>query len=248
MFAFGASVMSNEEEVVSEGSESEDRVSKLEREVERLKADVRNSSKEIKQTVEDLKKAVVDIRSAVSEIENPFNLLRVITSEKDLEKLSGVQPKIERIQIVKEESKEKTEEEKPESLPAAEKEIEETRKHLEEQIMEAALGGETLGFQHNFSLIRWIYNMFDLGFDSSDLKGICQCCEYVGVIPKGSSVHISNVIDALAAARAKGFSEEDIMLVLYMAAEAFGVGIKTEELREMVMSMLKRKRIERVKG
>jgi len=243
--------MSNEEEVVSEGSESEDRVSKLEREVERLKADVRNSSKEIKQTVEDLKKAVVDIRSAVSEIENPFNLLRVITSEKDLEKLSGVQPKIERIQIVKEESKEKTEEEKPESLPAAEKEIEETQKHLEEQIMEAAPGGETLGFQHNFSLfslIRWIYNMFDLGFDSSDLKGICQCCEYAGVIPKGSSVHISNVIDALAAARAKGFSEEDIMLVLYMAAEAFGVGIKTEELREMVMSMLKRKRIERVKG
>jgi len=238
--------MSNEEEVVSEGSEGEDRVSKLEREVERLKADVRNSSKEIKQTVEDLKKAVVDIRSAVSEIENPFNLLRVITSEKDLEKLSGVQPKIERIQIVKEESKEKTGE-KPESLPAAEKEIEETRKHLEEQIMEAA-GGETLDLQHNFSLIRWIYNMFDLGFDSSDLKGICQCCEYVGVIPKGSSVHISNVIDALAAARAKGFSEEDIMLVLYMAAEAFGVGIKTEELREMVMSMLKRKRIERVKG
>ena len=240
--------MSDEEEVVSEGSEGEDRVSRLEKEVERLKADVRNSSNEIKQTVEDLKKAVVDIRSAVSEIENPFNLLRVITSEKDLEKLSKAQPAIEKIQIVKEESKEiEREEEKPKDLMVKE-EIGEAPKQPEEQTEKPISESEGIGFQHNFSLIRWIYNMFDLGFDKEDLKGICQCCEYVGVIPKGSSIHISGVIDALAAARAKGFSEEDIMLVLYMAAEAFGVGIKIEEIREMVMSMLKRKRIERVRG
>ena len=240
--------MSDEEEVVSEGSEGEDRVSRLEKEVERLKADVRNSSNEIKQTVEDLKKAVVDIRSAVSEIENPFNLLRVITSEKDLEKLSKAQPAIEKIQIVKEESKEmEREEEKPKDLMVKE-EIGEAPKQPEEQTEKPVPESEAIGFQHNFSLIRWIYNMFDLGFDKEDLKGICQCCEYVGVIPKGSSIHISGVIDALAAARAKGFSEEDIMLVLYMAAEAFGVGIEIEEIREMVMSMLKRKRIERVRG
>ncbi len=241
----------SEEEVTNEGTESEDRVSKLEKEIERLKADVRDSSKEIKQTVEDLKRAVVDIRSAVSEIENPFNLLRVITSEKDLERLSKSQPITEKIQIVKEEGeKEKIGEEKKEleGIPSIDKEVLETQKHLEKQISEVSPEKKAPDFQHGFSLVRWIYNMLDLGFDRDDLKGICQCCEYIGIIPKGSSIQISSMIDALAGARNKGFSEEDIMLVLYMAAEAFGTSIKAEEIREMVMSMLKRKRIERVRG
>ncbi len=239
----------SEEEVINEGTESEDRVSKLEKEIERLKADVRDSSKEIKQTVEDLKRAVVDIRSAVSEIENPFNLLRVITSEKDLERLSKAQPITEKIQIVKEESeKEKIKEKEEETLATINEEAAKSQKRLKEQIVEVFPEKGIPDFRHGFSLVRWIYNMFDLGFDRDNLKGICQCCEYIGIIPKGSSAYISSIIDALADARSKGFSEEDIMLILYMAAETFGVGIKTEEIREMVMSMLKRKRIERMKG
>jgi len=58
----------------------ENRISRLERDIEKLRSEVESA-------VENLRNAVVDIRSAVSEIENPFNLLRVITSEEDLNRL-----------------------------------------------------------------------------------------------------------------------------------------------------------------
>jgi len=90
--------------------EEEDRISRLEEEINRLKADVQSSSDEMTRMVEDLKRAVIDIRSAISEIENPFNLLRVITSEKDLEKIMKAQPTIDALKI---ERKEKDEASKP---------------------------------------------------------------------------------------------------------------------------------------
>jgi len=65
------------------------RVAEVERKMDDLKSDVQRISEELKNVVSELKKSIVDVRSAVSEIENPFNLLRVISSEKDLNKLSG---------------------------------------------------------------------------------------------------------------------------------------------------------------
>jgi len=58
-------------------------------EVAELRSDVDKISEELKMAVGELKKSIVDIRSAVSEIENPFNLLRVISSEKDVKKLNS---------------------------------------------------------------------------------------------------------------------------------------------------------------
>jgi len=238
----------SEEQSVNDEVESENRVDKLEREIDRLKASVQSSSDEIKQTVEDLKKAVVDIRSAVSEIENPFNLLRVITSEKDLEKLDKAQPIIEKVQIVKEkkENEEKVGEEKLETDLEAKKSTAETLEQAEEQIAEINLEEWPSNFKHGFSLIRWIYTMFDLGFDGNILKRICQYCEYFGVIPKGSSTHISSMIDALTDAKSKGLSEEDIMLAMYMAAEALGVDVKTEKIHELAINVLKRNRLKKL--
>ncbi|GAH02930.1 unnamed protein product, partial [marine sediment metagenome] len=63
------------------------------KEIEEGLSDVRKefgqTSEDMKSTVSSLQNAVIDIRSAVSEIENPFNVLRLITSEKDLEGLPG---------------------------------------------------------------------------------------------------------------------------------------------------------------
>jgi len=236
----------SEEQSINGETESEDRVNKLEEEISRLKANVQSSSDEIKQTVEDLKKAVVDIRSAVSEIENPFNLLRVITSEKDLEKLDKAQPIIEKIQVIKEKDKEEAREEEPKATPITEKEAEKVQKQVEEQVAEINLETWSPNFKHSFSLIRWIYTMFDLGFDEDSLKRICQYCEYFGVIPKGSSVHISNMIDALTDAKSRGLSEEDIMLAMYMAAEALGVDVKAEKIHELAINVLKRNRMKKM--
>ena len=238
------------EQGVSDEAENENRIDKLEREIDRLKASVQSSSDEMKQTVEDLKKAVVDIRSAVSEIENPFNLLRVITSEKDLEKLDKAQPIIEKIQVVKEkkEKEEETREKKLEPDLEAKKSTAETLKQAEEQIAEINLEEWPPNFKHGFSLIRWIYTMFDLGFDGNILKRICQYCEYFGVIPKGSSTYISSMIDALTDAKSKGLSEEDIMLAMYMVAEALGVDVKAEKIHELAVNVLKRNRLKKLVG
>ena len=236
----------SEEQSMNDEVESENRIGKLEEEIDRLKANVQSSSDEIKQTVEDLKKAVVDIRSAVSEIENPFNLLRVITSEKDLEKLDKAQPLIEKIQVIKEGNKEEAKEEKTEIIPEAKKEATEIPKQLKEQVAEINLEEWSPNFKHSFSLIRWIYTMFDLGFNEDSLKRICQYCEYFGVIPKGSSIHISSMIDALTDAKSKGLSEEDVMLAMYMAAEALGVDVKAEKIHELAINVLKRNRLKKL--
>ena len=259
---FNGSRLSSLGRRMSEGQEAsdevggEERIGRLEKEISRLKAEVQSSSDEMKRTVEDLKRAVVDIRSAVSEIENPFNLLRVITNEKDLEKVSKVsfhRPAIEKIQIEKRK-------ETPEIIEPREEKREEAEdaSKPEEEVMEKQVAAEAdeqisletwpLEFKNTFSLIQWVYDMFDMGFSGEDLKRICQYCEHFGITPEGSSIHISGMIDALADARSKGFSEEDIMLILYMAAEAFGVEVEKKIIRELAVNVLKRNKLRRLRG
>ena len=246
---------------MSEGQEAsdevggEERIGRLEKEISRLKAEVQSSSDEMKRTVEDLKRAVVDIRSAVSEIENPFNLLRVITNEKDLEKVSKAplhRPAIEKIQI---EERKKTpeivepKEEKREETEAASKPEESMEKQAAaEEDEQISLETWPLEFKNTFSLIRWVYDMFDMGFSGEDLKRICQYCEHFRIIPEGSSIHVSGMIDALTDARRKGFSEEDVMLILCMAAEAFGAEVEKKMIHELAVKVLKRNKLRKVKG
>jgi len=64
------------------------KVEELEKEIDELKSNVKSLSDELKSAVVALKKSIVDVRSAISEIENPFNLLRSISSEEDLKRLT----------------------------------------------------------------------------------------------------------------------------------------------------------------
>jgi hypothetical protein len=70
------------------------RIGEVEKDVKKLKADVDNFMT-LKNTVEDLKNTIVDIRSLISESQNPFNLLQLITSEEDLNKVVRAKPIIE---------------------------------------------------------------------------------------------------------------------------------------------------------
>ena len=83
---------------------------------------------------------MLDIRSAVSEIENPFNLLRVITSEKDLEKIKGekLPPGVKSIVIGKPE-------EKPRTKPSEEK-LEEEKGEKKTPTLQPALRQPKLQF------------------------------------------------------------------------------------------------------
>jgi len=199
----------------------EDRISRLERDIEKLRSDVESA-------VENLRNAVVDIRSAVSEIENPFNLLRVITSEEDLNRIrEGIRSKIQ-IQP-KEEEGEKPE--KPEE-PAPE------AKMLQK------LAGK-LDFRSSASFVKWIYMMLDLGFDEETIKSICEYCESFGLIPEGLSPTISRMVEAVIKAKSRGLLEEDIILSIYTAAESAGTKIEPSKIIDAVIQVLRRRKAER---
>jgi hypothetical protein len=53
--------------------------------INELKSDVDALSTEVQTAVVDLKRSIEDIRSSISEMENPFNLLKGLSNEKDLE-------------------------------------------------------------------------------------------------------------------------------------------------------------------
>jgi len=65
--------------------EYEDKVDKVEKELETFKSTVSKALEELKKSISDLKNSVIEIRAAMGEKENPFNLLKVITGEEDLE-------------------------------------------------------------------------------------------------------------------------------------------------------------------
>jgi len=76
------------------GANENGRIGEVEKDVKKLKSDVDNFMT-LKNTVEDLKNTIVDIRSLLSESQNPFNLLQLITSEEDLNKVVQAKPIIE---------------------------------------------------------------------------------------------------------------------------------------------------------
>jgi len=222
-----------------------EKIERLEKDLEKLKTSVEGSSLEMNKTVEDLRKAVIDIRSAVSEIENPFNLLRVITNEKDLDRMNKAQPLVEKIKIREETAN--IEEPKFEAKPGEEvKEVTEKPPDKEE-VKEAGLESTTFpNFKYGSSLVSWIYTMLDLGFDQESLRSICQYCEYIGLIPKGSSIYVSNLVGAIIEARANGLSEEEVILGIYTVAKAAGTKIKPDDTSEVLIQILKRSRLEKL--
>jgi len=79
------------------------RIEEVEKDVKKLKTDVDNFMT-LKNTVEDLKNTIIDIRSLISESQNPFNLLQLITSEEDLNKVVQAKPIIENKLLAKEQA------------------------------------------------------------------------------------------------------------------------------------------------
>lgn len=224
----------NESAAPSEKKGSErpkERIDRLEEDLEELKTTVEGSSVEVKGAVEDLQSAVVDIRSAVSEIENPFNLLRVITNEKDISRIKEAQPAIRKVLSKGSDGTE-----------LEESDVEETG--APEPVSDRSI--DRLSFKDGASLVRWIYGMLDLGFDAESLKRMCDYCEYVGVIPAGSTPHLSSMIDTISGLKSKGLFEEEVILGMYTAAEAAEVKVEGYRVGEALIQFVRRNKSKKV--
>jgi len=214
-------------------------------EIEKLKFNVEKLSEELNTAVAELKKSIIDIRSAVSEIENPFNLLRVISSEKDLKKINSerLPPGVKSLVLGKpEEGREEKEEEKAppqppkllaEQIPKAEAiEAEESKAGLRAELEERR---PTVGrLPPGTAYLDWVWSLLDVGFTPDDIKQLSQSYERLGFLPEGCSEQIYSLAVAAEKAKSKGLTKSKLLLNMYKASVISGVQISVEDMKRLI--------------
>lgn len=209
-------------------------------EIEKLKFNVEKLSEELNTAVAELKRSIIDIRSAVSEIENPFNLLRVITSEKDLEKIKNqrLPPGVKSIVIGKPEEKpeEKKKEEIPEPTPAPPIE------HIPEtEVLEEGFKAEleehlpkTGRLPRGTAYLDWVWSLLNDGFTSEDIRLLSRSYENLGFLPEGCSDQVYSLAVVAEKAKAKGLTKSRLLLNMYKASVISGIGIGLDDLKRLI--------------
>jgi hypothetical protein len=214
-------------------------------EIEKLKFNVEKLSEELNTAVAELKKSIIDIRSAVSEIENPFNLLRVISSEKDLKRINSerLPPGVKSLFLGKPEEKreEKGEEQVPllppkllaEQAPKAEAvEAEESKGELRAELEERQPTVERL--PPGTAYLDWVWSLLDVGFTPDDIKQLSQSYERLGFLPQGCSEQLYSLAVAAEKAKSKGLTKSKLLLNMYKASVISGVQISVEDMKRLI--------------
>lgn len=216
-------------------------------EIEKLKFSVEKLSEELNTAVAELKRSIIDIRSAVSEIENPFNLLRVITSEKDLERIKSekLPPGVKSLYIGKPEGKaeEKADKKEGEEAPtSALKPVEVPKGELlEEKKPEAAPKMELLEerpraehLQRGTAYLNWVWSLLEAGFTPEDIRQLSQSYEELGFLHEGCSGQIYSLAVAAEKARSRGLTKSKLLLNMYKASIISGIGIGLEDVKRLI--------------
>ncbi|MEM3578931.1 MAG: hypothetical protein QXL54_01750 [Candidatus Bathyarchaeia archaeon] len=218
-------------------------------EIEKLKFNVNKLSEELNTAVAELKRSIIDIRSAVSEIENPFNLLRVITSEKDLKKLNHerLPPGVKSLALGKPEEKleEKAVEEKapsPAAVPLLEgKELkakeagEEEAEFKAEEIREMEEHRPKVErFTRGTAYLDWVWSLLDVGFTPEDIRQLSHSYERLGFLPEGRSEQIYSLAVAAEKAKSKGLTRKRLLLNMYKASVISGMEIGVEDIKRLI--------------
>ena len=221
----------------NEGS-PEERIRRLEREVGELKESIPKTIDELRETVDSLRDTVVEIRSAVSELENPFNLLRVVTSEEDISRLVEARKKLAAERGEAAEKKVPSEEE-IEEKPKAEEAAKEVEAKVEEK-PEVKPPSLPAGFETGVSIIKWVWTLLDAGMDQEDVVEITKFCEFLGFLPLKSSEYVTYLTNTMTKARLGGLNLDEFLLIIYSAAKASGINLEMKELEETAFKLLRR--------
>ncbi|MBS7616275.1 hypothetical protein KEJ45_03650 [Candidatus Bathyarchaeota archaeon] len=233
------------EEQATVAESNEDKPEK--QEIEKLKFNVEKLSEELNTAVAELKRSIIDIRSAVSEIENPFNLLRVISSEKDLKKLNGerLPPGVKSLVLGKPE--EKTEE-RTETLPKPTAPLMPAPVFAPDKEKEAFEAKETAAATTEEEKQRpkselppsgtvyldWVWSLLDLGFSPDDIKQLSESYERLGFLPEGSNEQVYSLAIAAEKAKSKGLTRSKLLLNMYKASAISGMCIGLEDVKRLI--------------
>jgi len=235
-------------------------------EISQLRADVDHLSDDLQNTVGELKKSIVDIRSAVSEIENPFNLLRTISSEKDVKKLNGerMPPGVKSLILgnAQENFVEETTEDpkakpaKPQPAPAPDPKPSQTPQTLpkteipaQDSQTDSLPQGPSPPSRTSTAYIDWIWNLLDSGLKPSDIHQLACSCESLGYMPSQTNEFIYSLAVAAEKLREKGLTKGHLLLSLYKAAAISKANMGWEDM-EALISIAENhlKRLKPVKG
>jgi hypothetical protein len=236
-----------EEQEVPPSSNENNKEAYAENELNKIRSDVNKLSDDLQTTVTDLKKSIVDIRSAVSEIENPFNLLRTISSEKDLKKING-----ERLPLgvkslivgkpqengaangeIKEENLTKDIEPQPSPEPVPQTQ---PKTEIEEEIPETKgqLEVQSKPPQVTSAYLDWIWGLLGSGLKASDIQQLACSCEFMGYLPAQTNEFIYSLAIAAEKFRGKGLHKGHMLLNLYKAAAISKVKVGWEEVEALI--------------
>lgn len=175
--------------------------------------EILNLKDEIKNLQDTLKKFMVDVRTTLDEsLQNPFNILRTVMDESDIEKIKEVAKS------------------RASATPVKRKTIEEVEKAEKVEKIGSKADLDTV-----VRVLRWVISMIDLGVPADKISGVASAAEYAGIIPNGSTEIVRNVADTLKKARMKGMAEE-IILSLYQLS-----GETSMDMKQLI-SMILRKR------
>ena len=202
----------------------------IEQRVEKVESEIKKISTDLGSVVSELKKSIIGVRSAVSEIETPFNLLRAISSEKDLKNLNNERKTLgmKTLTLEKQEEKEEKEFEPTPSLPPS------LPSSLEEEEEPTERPAPPPNTKTGFGHLKWVWSLLDLGLTPKGVTQLSEYCEHIGYLPPNSSEYISFLVHAAYKAKKKGLSKEQLMMSVYEAAMASGVEVKFEDMNEIV--------------
>ncbi len=186
-------------------------------------------STDLGSVVSELKKSIIDVRAAVSEIENPFNLLRSISSEKDLKRLNSERKRLGIRSLALEKAEEEEKPTEP-SLPLSSEQ--EERPIQEERPVERMAPPPTA--KTGFGQLKWVWSLLDLGLTPEDIMRFSEYCEHIGYLQPNSSQYISSLAYAANKAKKKGLDKEQLMMSMYQAAVASGAKVDGEDIKEIV--------------
>ncbi len=222
-------------------------------EINELKSDVYELSNEVKTAVVDLKKSIVDIRSSVSEMENPFNLLRTISSDKDGEeqpeerKPSGVKslilgkpektadidnelppPKLEPISLqiappIKEEPEIAVQ---PPITPVAPVKPVTT---VTPPVLPVSLKSLKAS-----AYIDWIWDLLDAGLTADSIKQLSSSCELFSYLPTQASELIYSLAVTAEKIRLLNLTKGHLLLYFYKAAAISKMNIDSEDMETLI--------------
>jgi len=218
-----------------------------ENELAEIRSDVNKLSNDLQTTVTDLKKSIVDIRSAVSEIENPFNLLRTISSEKDLKKINGermpsgvkslIVGKPQETEVDSSEIKEETGKKTIELQPSPEPETQtcpKTGTNKETPETEVQSAAQLKPPKASSAYLEWIWGLLDSGLKASDIQQLACSCEFMGYLPAQTNEFIYSLAIAAEKFRVKGLTKGHMLLNLYKVAAISNVKVGWEDVEALI--------------